>query len=310
MTALRWTTGLALVLTTVLIVLGAWVRATGSGLSCPDWPTCYGHLVPLPSDIPPEAGYSYFQVMLEWVHRLIAGVFLGPLILAIGFLCWRARRAEPRLPWYGGLLVLLLLVQAGLGGVTVLDQNSPWSVALHLGTALLLFSVLWLIFVRTSGPAPDLDGRGRAIAAFTWAVALGAMVSAAVMTKSGASLACGSWPLCNQGLVPDLGDPGIVMNVTHRVLAALSILGLAGLWSALRGTSLQPVASVALVLGIVEILFGGLVVALQVPVWAGVGHQALGVLTFGAIAWLMWRCQGAAARATLEDPRHVGLSRA
>ena len=102
MTALRWTTGAALILTYGLIVLGAWVRATGSGLACPDWPTCYGHWVPLPGEIPPDVGYSYLQVMLEWVHRLIAGVILGPLILLIGFLAWRARGANPHMPAYAG----------------------------------------------------------------------------------------------------------------------------------------------------------------------------------------------------------------
>ena len=45
MTALRWTLGLTLAATYGLIVLGAWVRATNSGLSCPDWPTCYGQWV-------------------------------------------------------------------------------------------------------------------------------------------------------------------------------------------------------------------------------------------------------------------------
>ena len=58
MSALRRATGLALALTYALIVLGAWVRATGSGLACPDWPTCYGHLLPLPGEIPQDAGYA------------------------------------------------------------------------------------------------------------------------------------------------------------------------------------------------------------------------------------------------------------
>ena len=139
-------------------MLGAWVRATGSGLACPDWPTCYGHWLPLPGEIPDGAGYSYVQVMLEWLHRLLAGVILGPLILLIGGLAWRVRaRATRGMPVYAAALVLLLLVQAGLGGLTVLDQNSPWSVALHLGTALLLFSVLWLIFARSGRSR----GRGR-----------------------------------------------------------------------------------------------------------------------------------------------------
>ena len=160
MRALRRATGRALLLTYAVIVLGAWVRATGSGLACPDWPTCYGHWVPLPGEIPPDAGYAYDQVMLEWVHRLLAGVILGPLILLIGWLAWRARDQNPRIPVYAAVLFLLLLIQAVLGGVTVLDQNSPWSVALHLGTALLLLSGLCLIFdahppaVSRPRPAP------------------------------------------------------------------------------------------------------------------------------------------------------------
>ena len=151
MRALRRATGFALLLTYAVIVLGAWVRATGSGLACPDWPTCYGHWVPLPGEIPQAAGYAYDQVMLEWVHRLLAGVILGPLVLLIGWLAWRARGSVTHAcRLYAAALFLLLLVQAVLGGVTVLDQNSPWSVALHLGTALLLLSVLCLIFARSA----------------------------------------------------------------------------------------------------------------------------------------------------------------
>ena len=180
MRTLRGTSGMALVLTYGLIVLGAWVRATGSGLSCPDWPTCYGHWVPLPGDIPADVGYSYLQVMLEWVHRLIAGVILGPLVLLIGVSAWRARGMQPRMPAYAGALILLLLVQAGLGGLTVLDQNSPWSVALHLGTALVLLSVLCLIFERAGQASHHVAAaRQRTLCGVTWLLALGAMVSAA-----------------------------------------------------------------------------------------------------------------------------------
>ena len=95
MRALRWTAGLAILLTFGLIVLGAWVRATGSGLSCPDWPTCYGHWLPLPAAIPAAAGYTYAQVFSEWAHRLIAGFFLGPLVLLIAVLSLAGPRRQP-----------------------------------------------------------------------------------------------------------------------------------------------------------------------------------------------------------------------
>jgi cytochrome c oxidase assembly protein subunit 15 len=295
MSALRWTTGIALVLTYVVIVLGAWVRASGSGLACPDWPTCYGQLLPLPGEIPPDAGYSYFQVMLEWVHRLLVGVVLGPLILVIGWLAWRARDASPRMPFRAAALLILLLVQAALGGLTVLDQNSPWSVALHLSAALLLFAVLWLIFARAGPVAVSASGAARALSAMLWLLALGAMASAAMTTKSGASLACSTWPLCDGALIPDLSDPGVRLNFTHRLLAAGVGLGALALHVSCRGRpALGPLSALVLLLTLAEIGLGGLVVLWQVPIATAIAHQALGVLTFGAVSLLMWRANAPA----------------
>ena len=308
-TRLRRAAGGALALTFCLIVLGAWVRATGSGLACPDWPTCYGQLVPLPGEIPARAGYSYSQVMLEWLHRLLAGVVLGPLILVIAGLAWRARAAHPRLPLYAAALVILLLIQAGLGGLTVLDRNSPWSVALHLGTALLLFSVLWLIFERAAGAGPGAPA-ARTVAALTWLLALATMVSAAIMTKSGAALACSTWPLCDGALVPDLGAAGVRLNFGHRVLAAVTGLSSLALFLKLRAEpGLRALAGLALAAIALEVALGGLVVQLEVQMWSGLLHQAFGVLTFALLSRLMWRAVAAAPQPA-EDPADVRLSRA
>jgi heme A synthase len=309
MTALRRASGLALLVTYAVIVLGAWVRATGSGLSCPDWPTCYGHWLPLPGEIPQGAGYAYYQVMLEWVHRLLAGVILGPLVLLIGWLGWRARGQIPRMPAYAGALIVLLLVQAGLGGVTVLDQNSPWSVALHLGTALLLLSALCLVFARTRPSPLRPAGSAGPLSGAVWLLALGAMVSAAVTTKSGASLACSTWPLCDGALVPDLSDPAIRLNFSHRLLALGVGLGALALCLACRGRpELGPRAALILLLTLAEIALGALVVLWQVPLGTAILHQALGVLIFGAIALFMVR-----ANAPVAAPQGVhvrSLSRA
>ena len=58
----RRTAAVAILLTFGLIVLGAWVRATGSGLACPDWPTCYGHWLPLEA---PEALSKYIDAFFS-----------------------------------------------------------------------------------------------------------------------------------------------------------------------------------------------------------------------------------------------------
>ena len=161
MKSIRYVAGVTAVLVYALIVLGAVVRTTNSGLSCPDWPTCYGHWVPLPSDLAaiPDLGYTYGQVMLEWVHRLIAGFLVGPLVLLLAVLTFRQRRREPGLAVTGGALILLLLVQGALGGITVLDRNSPWSVAIHLGNALLVLTAILRIYAITADWRRPRPGR-------------------------------------------------------------------------------------------------------------------------------------------------------
>lgn len=299
MRAIRLTAGVAAVLTYALIVLGAVVRTTNSGLSCPDWPTCYGHWVPLPSDLEaiPNLGYTYTQVMLEWVHRLIAGVFLGPLVLVLaGLTVWWRHRA-PHLALLGVVLLVLLLVQGALGGLTVLDRNSPWSVALHLGNALLVLTVTLRIYVLAGG-SPALSGETRGIgvlAALAWVMALLAMMSAAMTAKSGASLACATWPLCNGAVVPDLSDGGVRIHFAHRVLAAGTALALLALlvrtWQARSlPAGVRRLAAMAASLVVVQVGFGALVILLEVPVWKAVLHQATGVLTFAIVTLLMWRC--------------------
>jgi cytochrome c oxidase assembly protein subunit 15 len=136
------------------------------------------------------------------------------------------------------------------------------------------------------------------------------MVSAAMMTKSGASLACASWPLCNGALLPDLGDAAVRLNLTHRLLAAATGLASLALFLRLRAApELRRLAGGALAAMALEIALGGLVVVLALPMWSGLLHQAFGVLTFGLLSLLMWRAV-APAPATLEDPAHVRLSRA
>src|SRR5262252_6208277 len=127
------------VATYLLILIGGLVHGTGSSLACPDWPTCYGSLMPKM-----EGG-----VLVEHSHRLAAGtVLVMTLLLAISL----ARSATPvqrRLRPYGWLAVGLVIIQAVLGGVTVLLRlPTPISTA-HTATSVLFFLNLLYIAVRS-----------------------------------------------------------------------------------------------------------------------------------------------------------------
>ena len=305
MRAVRYTALAAAVLAYGLIVLGGWVRATNSGLSCPDWPTCYGHFALTPAEFEAlgDVGYTYFQTMLEWVHRFVAGVLLGPLLLGLALLAYLKRRADP-----GGLklalgILALLVVQGSLGGVTVLDANSPWSVALHLGNALVLLSLLWLAFLRQGAqPEAGLSRAYAGLAALTWFVAIGAMVTAAMTAKSGASLACSTWPECNGAWLPPLGDWDVRIHFLHRTLAGLTGFLVLALAMTARGEAAQPVrplAAAALALVVLQVSLGAAVILFEVPTWSQVAHQAVGVVLLSTLACLMWQA-GRAARPTPE----------
>lgn len=309
MSRLRSITLVTIILTFALILLGAWVRATNSGLSCPDWPTCYGYWLPLPSHIPADAGYYYYQVMLEWVHRLIAGVLVGPLILLIGYFCWRARAAARELPAFGTLLVILLLVQVSLGAVTVFDQNSPWSVAAHKTTALVLFATLWMIFERAADRRMSLSMPGLKLHAVVgWLLLLGTIAAAAVMSKSGASLACASPFLCNDSFFPNFEDPLERLHMTHRLLAFTTFAVLAVLgFRVRREPRLRGLDRMIALLLIIQIALGMLTVAFELPLWLALLHQANGILLFAKVSWLLARIlQAQSVAQTGDEAAHAG----
>ena len=139
-----------LVLTIITqIILGAWVRLTGSGMSCPDWPLCYGFFFPSYEKIM-DLGiieYSYFQIFLEWIHRANAAFIIGPLTVILFFYIVLNKKVNKTLKTYSYYLIILLGIQGLLGGLTVMKSNIPWSVALHLASAFLLLYIALNIFL-------------------------------------------------------------------------------------------------------------------------------------------------------------------
>jgi heme A synthase len=139
----------AALMTFGLITMGGIVRVTGSGLGCPDWPTCHGQLIPP----------MRMDAIIEYLHRLIAAL-TSPFILASAIVGWWKFRAIMWVSRPPVIVLGLLVVEIVLGAITVLTELPPEIVAVHLGTALTIFALMLtsavMAFARHHDPVqPD-----------------------------------------------------------------------------------------------------------------------------------------------------------
>src|SRR3954454_15261590 len=243
------------VATYLLILIGGLVHGTGSSLACPDWPTCYGSLMPKM-----EGG-----VLVEHSHRLAAGtVVILTLVLAAMLSATRDAALRPLRP-FGWLAVGLVIAQALLGGITVkLRLPTPISTA-HTGTSLLFFLTLVYVAVR-SRPAAAARGGATPPAsvgrlALVPAVAIYfQMVLGGLVRHSGAALACTDIPLCRGSLWPD-AHPTVLVQALHRlnatVVGTLVLVSSVVTWrGATRRSDLRALAVLAPVLVGIQIWLG------------------------------------------------------
>jgi heme A synthase len=271
-----------------LIILGGVVRVTGSGLGCPDWPLCYGKLLP-----PLE-----FTAIIEYTHRLVASAIVGPLILLTCATVWWAPRREPWLLIPATLSVVLLIGQALLGGVTVLQELPGEIVAAHLAVAeALLVCLLLLTVVAFRGPpllrphkSQDESADRFPMLAVIAAVGVYFLIlSGSIVTNSGATAACVTWPLCQGELFPQQLLAAIHMG--HRFIAAvigLLVLYVAhlGFRSKERPLEVRLLSMMVAALFVVQMAVGAVTIFARFPTELMALHLAMGTAVWGTIAAL------------------------
>ena len=266
--------GVTIVATLVLVLIGGIVRVSDSGLGCGPggsgthgWPLCEGGVVP--------AGSS--ESIIEYSHRIAATV-VAVLILALVVIAWRRLRDRKGL-LYGSIGAgVLVLAQAGLGGLTVEEGLHEYLVAAHLGLAMLLLGLL-IGLRRAASPQTERAevSRGlRTVTVVASVLVLATIVAGGLVAGTegegkpsepvlGAHTACGEqFPGCLDRFMP-FGEGRLVdIQLTHRALmylAAIAVLAMTAM--ALRQgvrqrafwiASLFLVAQIAL--GIANVLLG------------------------------------------------------
>jgi heme a synthase len=265
--------------TWLLMAVGSATRVMNAGLACPDWPLCYGELIP--------AAQMNLQVFLEWFHRLDAAA-IGLSAIALLGLSWLYRYRLPGwMPIASALAVFLIVFQGVLGGLTVTELLRFDIVTAHLGTALLFFSVLLAIGFMLS-PYEATGNTGKlawvsSIAALL--VYLQSLLGALVGSRWALHQCLSSKELC---LVMNSHIAGIV----PATAATLAVAIMAWRQPALSG-NLRKLANFASLCLIAQLVLGVATFRLHLQVEPlTVAHQAVGAALLGILVGfsvLAWR---------------------
>jgi cytochrome c oxidase assembly protein subunit 15 len=266
----------------VLIVLtGAAVRMTGSGLGCPDWPKCYGRTIaPLES-----------HAIIEYTNRLLSG-FVGIAVIAAGALAWFRRPFRWHLALFGGFLPLGVVGQAVLGALVVKHHLAPGLVMSHFILSMILldaaFALAWCARYEPEERGRSNDRLG------VWAVR--ALIPIGQLTIIAGTIATASGPHAGshgEQLVQRFdfrgGDTLHWVVQRHGAIAAIFGLGLCAVWLLLRrdGGEKRALRPLTFTIGLVALqgALGLVQYQAKLPaelVWV---HVALATLTWVSMLW-------------------------
>jgi cytochrome c oxidase assembly protein subunit 15 len=265
----------------LIVLTGAGVRLTGSGLGCPDWPKCYGQTVP-----PLDA-----HAVIEFGNRVLTG-FVGLAVIAASALAWFRKPFRWHLAFFGALLPLGVIGQAILGALVVKYHLAPGLVMSHFILSMMLldasFALAWCSRYEPGDRRASSDRLG------VWAVRclipIGQLTIAAgtVATAAGPHAGAHAGQLVHRFTFEGSKTLEWVVQ-RHAVIATVFGLAAIGVWLLLRreGGDDRAVRPLTAVIGLLALqgLVGGLQWSLKLPteiVWA---HVALATLSWLAMLW-------------------------
>jgi len=285
-----------------LVVIGVIVRATDSGMGCPDWPLCYGQLIPPTTD---SGDIIAYKAWLEWIHRAIAAL-IGLIALSVVAIALRNLKGRRSLQGASIALLGLVLFQAWLGRQTVLESNSGQSVTAHLASAMAFVGLQVWVLAR-SGYDEMLAGIRRASGSLVAPlIAAGAIYALLLfgsnVTGTDTGLLYPDWPLMGGTLFPPITELSTPMIVHRYATAIVALILISAIWIVRREKGslirVRQLLTYAAVVFAVQCVIGAIQIFTKLAPWTQTLHVALAtfiwILTVGAasIALLEGRSAG------------------
>jgi len=274
-------TAVALAALSLIVLTGAAVRLTGSGLGCPDWPKCYGGTTP-----PLE-----FHAVIEYGNRILTG-FVGFAVIAASGLAFFRKPYRWHLALFGALLPLGVIGQAILGALVVKYHLAPGLVMSHFILSMMLLDAAFaLAWCSRYEPWERRRSKDRLS---VWAVRT--LIPLGQLTILAGTIATASGPHAgdHEGELVhrfDFEGTGTLEWVVQRHAAIAAIYGVAAIavWLLLRrpGADNRALKPLTLVIGLLALqgAIGGIQWALELPagiVWV---HIAIAIANWLAMLW-------------------------
>ena len=325
---------LAWFLTLDLIMFGAFVRLTDSGLGCPDWPGCYGAFSPLGAwehiqsalHAMPYGPVSAFKAWVEMIHRY-AGAILGMMIIGIAWGAWRLRSLPDRSPALALWVLVTVCIQGAFGAWTVTHRLMPLVVTSHLVLGMSLLALMTWLAAREKAhaPVPAQLPAGRTWMALGLAVLFLQIALGGWVSTNYAALACMDFPTCHGAWLPAMDfregfallrglgqqasgdiisqDALTAIHWVHRNFAffVIALLGVLA-WRWRRTPGLAGPAQLLLALLVLQLLTGLTTIFFQWPLLIAVMHNggAAGLVLVSVT--LVWRLSRAGRTARTGTP--------
>jgi cytochrome c oxidase assembly protein subunit 15 len=265
----------------MIVLTGAAVRLTASGLGCPDWPKCYGGTVP-PADL---------NAVIEYGNRIFTG-FVGIMVIAACGLAFLRRPYRWHLALFGALLPLGVIAQAALGALVVKYHLAPGLVMGHFILSMLLldaaFALMWCARYEPDERRRSSDRLG------VWSVRGLLPFGQLTILLGTISTASGPHPGDHDGeLVQrfDFKGADTLQWVVerHSLMAAIFGIAAVAVWLVLArsGGDRRALRPLSVMIGLIALqaAIGGIQWALELPallVWV---HIAVAVTTWLAMLW-------------------------